>query len=376
MSSLRIFLPAEKSRSYAVSFGSMGHAFVSALKKAGLKPSRVAIVTSQAVAKAGYARSLELILSRAGYKPVVMTIPNGEKHKTLKTLSSLYTQAVRTGLDRRSLVIGLGGGVVTDLAGFFAATYMRGVSLVSIPTTLLAMVDAAIGGKTGVDLSDGKNLVGAFWQPKLVWIDTAVLKTLPAREWSTGFAEIVKCGVIKDRKFFEWLEYKIQKNARPQKWPAADVLHAIRSAAAIKAAVVSHDERETPLGGGREILNFGHTIGHALEAAVSYNTLSHGEAISIGMAAVGFLALSQKGWTKNDQLRLLSTLDALGLPTVMDASLRINAKRFWSALKSDKKNIDGQLRFVLPKTIGRVEVKSGIAASDVEKVLEKMGFNT
>jgi 3-dehydroquinate synthase len=197
---------------------------------------------------------------------------------------------------------------------------------------------------------------------------------LPAREWSTGFAEIVKYGVIKDRSFFEWLEKKVQKNARPQKWAASDVLRAIQISAAIKAKVVSGDEREKPLGGGREILNFGHTIGHALEAASAYNAVSHGEAISIGMIAVGFLVLSKKGWGRNEQLRLLSMLDALGLPTTI--KFRVDKKRFWSALHADKKNIGGKLRFILPKAIGRVEVRSGIQASDVRNVLLKMGFNT
>jgi 3-dehydroquinate synthase len=325
MKSIRVPL---KDRSYDISFGKMGPSFMSAVKKAGVKPSRALIVTSQRVAHAGHANTVKRALARAGVPSTVVAIPNGEKHKNLKTLSALYTHSVNAGLDRRSLVVGVGGGVVTDLAGFLAATYMRGIAFISVPTTILGMVDAAIGGKTGVDLPAGKNLVGAFWQPKLVWIDLSVLKTLPAREWSTGFAEIVKYGVIKDRSFFNWLERKIQINARPQTWSIADIGHAIEVSAAIKANVVGGDEREKPLGGGREILNFGHTIGHALEAASSYNALSHGEAISIGMVAVGFLVLEKNGWRRDDQLQLLSMLDALGLPTHRPSSLRVNNKRF------------------------------------------------
>ncbi len=371
MKSIRVSLA---DRSYDISFGKIGSALASAIKKTGLKPSRALIVTSQGVARAGHANAVKRALSRAGIQSLVVAIPNGEKHKNLKTLAVLYAQTVRAGLDRRSVVVGVGGGVVTDLAGFLAATYMRGVPFISVPTTLLGMVDAAIGGKTGVDLPEGKNLVGAFWQPKLVWIDTAVLNTLPAREWSTGFAEIVKYGVIKDRSFFFWLEKKIQQNARPETWAPADVLRAVQVSAAIKAKVVSGDEREKPLGGGREILNFGHTIGHALEASTSYNALSHGEAISIGMAAVGFLVMDKAGWKIDEQLRLMSTFDALDLPTRIH--VKVDTKRFWSALRADKKNIGGNLRFILPKAIGRVDVKSGIPASDVARVLRKMGLNT
>lgn len=372
---LLVTLPSEKGRSYEIAFGKLGPKFVSALKKVGLPRARVAVITSEGVLRSGHAQVLLKALARSGYAEFVISIPNGEKYKSLKTLASLYSQALDQGLDRRSFVIALGGGVVTDLAGFFAATYMRGIPYVSIPTTILGMVDASIGGKTGVDLPEGKNLAGAFWQPRLVWIDQTVLKTLPAREWKTGFAEIIKCGVIKDRRFFEWLENKIHKNRRVQTWATNDVLHAIKTSAAIKAKVVSGDEREKPLGGGREILNFGHTIGHALEAGVSYSTLSHGEAISIGMAAVGFLSMGN-GWTRGDQFRLLSILDAVGLPTVVGPSMRINTRRFWSALKADKKNIGGKFRFIVPKTIGRVEGKTGISSSEVEKVLKKMGFNT
>jgi 3-dehydroquinate synthase len=168
------------------------------------------------------------------------------------------------------------------------------------------------------------------------------------------------------------LERKIQINARPQTWSIADIGHAIEVSAAIKANVVGGDEREKPLGGGREILNFGHTIGHALEAASSYNALSHGEAISIGMVAVGFLVLEKNGWRRDDQLQLLSMLDALGLPTHRPSSLRVNNKRFWSALKSDKKNIGGGLRFVLPIRLGRVIVQSGIPPALLEDSLREL----
>jgi 3-dehydroquinate synthase len=363
-----------KERSYDIAFGQLNSSFTSALKKAGLRPGPLALVTTAAVKKAGHAARVTRLLKSAGFRPTVIAIPNGEKHKTLETLNGLYRAAVKSGLDRRSSVVALGGGVVTDLAGFLAATYMRGVPLVSVPTTLLAMVDAAIGGKTGVDLPEGKNLVGAFWQPKLVWIDPSVLSTLPRREWNTGFAEIVKYGVIKDRAFFDWLEKSVRANARVETWRTSDLMRAIHTSVAIKAAVVSADERETPLGGGREILNFGHTVGHALEAATAYNALSHGEAISVGMIAAGLLAIERKQWSTDEQLRLLLLLESLSLPTRVPARLRVRKDAFWSALRSDKKNIGGTLRFVLPKKMGRVEVRSGIAASSVATVLKKIGW--
>jgi 3-dehydroquinate synthase len=360
MKSIRVSL---KERSYNITFGRLEKDL------AGLLPrGRYFIVTSQAVQDAGHAGRLLKALRKKCQASLVV-LPNGEAHKNLATLERLYKAGVKHRLDRKTTIVGLGGGVTTDLAGFFAATYMRGLPFVAVPTTLLGMVDAAIGGKTGVDLPQGKNLVGAFWQPRLVWIDTSLLKSLPPREWVTGFAEIIKYGVIKSRPFFEWLEGKLRKKHRVQNWDQKDLMEAIYRSAAIKADVVGHDERETPLQGGREILNFGHTIGHALEAATGYRSLSHGEAISIGMVAAGRISLSMRMWSNDNQLRLMSLLDSVGLPLHRPTLSSSQMKRFWGALMKDKKNVAGSLRFVLPRKIGAVEVKSGVPLHIVKKVL-------
>lgn len=343
-------------RSYDIRFGSTKTEFAKNFSKLFPHKPAVLIVTSKAVAKAGHARSLEKSLKGKVSAGHTVVLPNGEQHKHLKTVAKLYDEGFHVGLDRKSVVIGLGGGVITDMAGFFAATYMRGVAFVSLPTTILGMVDAAIGGKTGVDAPQGKNLIGAFWQPKLVWIDTAYLKTLPEREWRTGFAEVIKYGVIKDRKFFDWLERRIQSQPQFSKWPMTDVLNAIYISAKTKAAVVSGDEHETPLKGGREILNFGHTTGHALEAATGYKALSHGEAISIGMVVAGGLALERGMWSQIEQMRLLRILHKAGLPVELPSLSSKQWEQFWSALLKDKKNVNGALRFVLPRRMGAVEV--------------------
>src|ERR1044071_8232378 len=213
-----------KERTYRISLGPLEKGFTRSLKKLGFSGrSKILVVTSTRLVKTGYLSRLLKLFKKSGLTASVALVSDGEKSKNLQTLSLLYKKGLSQGLDRTSWVIALGGGVITDLAGFFAATYMRGVRYVSVPTTLLAMVDAAIGGKTGVDLPQGKNLVGSFWQPSLVWIDPSFLKTLPEREWKTGMAEVVKYGVIKDRKFFEWLEKKVRRRPNVRRWSSVDL---------------------------------------------------------------------------------------------------------------------------------------------------------
>lgn len=371
MKTVRVSL---KDRSYDVAFGSIGSGLAPALRRLGLSGRRALVVTSRPIDRAGHAGAVVRALKKAGLEVRVAHVPDGEENKTLRTVESLYRVGAMAGLDRRSPVVAVGGGVITDMAGFFAATYMRGIPFISVPTTLLGMVDAAIGGKTGVDTPDGKNLVGAFWQPKMVWTDTATLRTLPKREWRTGFAEIAKYGVIADAAFFEWLRARIERAPLVADWSAADVDEAVRRSAAAKARVVSGDEREKPLGGGREILNFGHTAGHALEAATGYRKYSHGEAISIGMAVAGEISLALKAWTIHDHGRMLALLKAAGLPVRFPRLTPAQKRAFWDALAHDKKNVDGRLRFVLPRRIGRVEVRSGIPASVVQRALARCGF--
>lgn len=369
MNRIRVAL---KERSYSILFGTISSGFGSAVRSLGFsRGARAFLVTTKAVQRAGHASKVKATLQKGGFRVETAVLPNGESHKNLDTLKTLFKEGLAAGLDRKSLVVAVGGGVVTDLAGFFAATYMRGIAYISVPTTLLAMVDASIGGKTGVDLLDGKNLVGAFWQPKFVWIDVALLNTLPAREMQTGMAEVIKYGVIKDKSFFRWLEQKINRNSHFEQWPINDVFKAIYRSAAIKARVVSGDEREAPLAGGREILNFGHTAGHALEAAFGYKKLSHGEAISIGMNFAGRIALRRRKWDIILHSQLLRVLSAVGLPTKFP---RLNAKQeriFWESLQKDKKHIGGKLRFVLPEDLGRVEVVSGIPVSVVRAAVKE-----
>lgn len=361
-----------KDRSYSIRFGSYNKEFPRFFKQVMGKPSRVFVVTSRALVKCGYLKTLVRAIGSTRAATVFHVVSDGEAHKTLATVTGLYRQGLKKGLDRKSAVVALGGGVITDMTGFFAATYMRGVPYVSIPTTLLGMVDAAIGGKTGVDLPEGKNLVGAFWQPRLVWMDPSLLKTLPEKEWINGFAEVIKYGVIRSRPFFEWLEAKIRERPRLVKWPLTDVQHAIYQSAQIKADVVSRDEQETPLKGQREILNFGHTVGHALEAATGYKTLSHGQAISIGMVVAGRLARSFGLWSGDAQLRLILMLQAVGLPIHFPRLSGPQKEKFWPALLKDKKHISGKLRFVLPKRIGVVETRSGVPISLVKKTLAEL----
>lgn len=357
-------------RSYKITIGALGPALISSLKKMGIsKQTQVLVISSPKLQKLGHVGRLLKTLKAGGFSPAVALISDGEQHKNFKTLTSLYRAALKNRLDRASLVIGLGGGVVTDLVGFFAATFMRGIRYVSVPTTLLAMVDAAIGGKTGVDLPEGKNLAGSFWQPSLVWIDPALLKTLPDREWKTGMAEVIKYGVIRDKKFFDWIEDRVRRRPNLRRWNSKDLEKVIYVSAQTKAAVVSADENEKPLMGGREILNFGHTIGHALEAATGYKTLTHGEAISIGMVMVGRLALRLGLWSRDAQLQLTSLFDAVQLPINFPSLSAKQLNKFWSALQKDKKHVGGQLRFVLPKKIGAVEVRSGIPISHIRSLL-------
>ncbi|MFN0117888.1 MAG: 3-dehydroquinate synthase [Elusimicrobiota bacterium] len=361
-------------RSYDIVIGSSKERLAEKIQNLKLNPSRIFIVTTNSVAKAGHLKNLILILKPLKVNVNASIIPDGEAQKNITQLTKLFQAALRNRLDRKSLVIALGGGVVTDMAGFLAATYMRGVPYISVPTTLLAMVDASIGGKTGIDLDEGKNLVGAFWQPKLVFVDPSFLKTLSDRDWKTGFAEIIKYGLIKRIDFFRWLERKVKNQPHLKKWTPADVFHAIYTSALTKAQVVSGDERETPLKGGREILNFGHTIGHALEAATGYKKMTHGEAISVGMGVVGDMSVSLGLWDTLSHRRMIDLLKNSGLPVRIPSLNSQQKKIFWNSLQKDKKHVSGSLRFVLPLKLGAVQVQSGISILIVKKSLHKLGF--
>lgn len=324
-------------------------------------PKRALIVTQPFSKKNAAGKMVEQSLARAGIQPIFAVIPEGEKSKNLKTVQNLYQKCLEAKLDRSSCIIAFGGGVVGDIAGFVAATYLRGIPFVQAPTTLLAMVDSSIGGKVGVDLPESKNSVGCFYQPQLVWIDLTLLESLPEAEFRNGFAEVIKYGVIADAKLFELLE----KNSFSLLAPRSSLLAEVMARCIqIKAAVVSKDEKETR--GLREILNFGHTFGHAIETATAYRSYSHGEAISIGMCAAGFISEKARLWSGEERNRMEKLIAGAGLPIRLKKVL--SGTEIISTLMRDKKMRGNQLRFVLPTKIGKVIVK------EISPELAQLGF--
>ena len=286
----------------------------------------------------------------------VLLFPGAEPRKRLAAVEALAEQMVEAGGDRSSVVIAFGGGIVGDVAGFLAAVFMRGIPVIQVPTTLLAQVDAAVGGKTGVNLVAGKNLLGSFHQPLAVLIDPDVLKTLPEREYRAGLYEIIKCGVIRDAGLFAMLD--LRRDAVLAQEPEA-VEQAIAAAVRIKAEVVTADEREGDL---RRILNFGHTVGHALEAETRYERLLHGEAVAFGMRAATVLAQRLGKLKDTAAAAVTSVISKYGpIPPLQG----IEAGRLADRLRSDKKTIQGKVHFVLPVKIGAVEVVSGVSSGVV-----------
>jgi len=326
--------------------------------------TKILVVSNPDVARP-YGDSCLSGLRAAGFNPVLLEIDAGEERKTLQTLSLILDKAQQEGLERTSLMLALGGGVVGDMTGFAAACWLRGIGIVQVPTTLLSMVDASIGGKTGVNHPKGKNLIGAFHQPRLVVIDPLTLNTLPVREFRAGMAEVIKYGVIGDPDLFSRLE-----EASDLSDPAAmdpTLLHDILVLSAeAKAAVVADDERE---GGRRAILNYGHTFGHVVETLTGYGTWLHGEAVAIGMAAVGRLAVQKGLWSEADQQRQLKLIEKAGLPVAWPTLDREAALR---TLQGDKKVRHGRLRFVLPTRIGNVIISDEISNEDVSRCLASL----
>lgn len=313
--------------------------------------SRALVVTNETVGRLYGGVALKS-LKAAGFDVHYATFPDGEEHKSIETASALYGACIDSGLDRGSFIVALGGGVVGDVAGFVAATYMRGIDFVQVPTTLLSQVDSSVGGKTGVNHPRGKNLIGAFHQPRLVVADVASLVSLSPREYRSGLAEVVKAGLIRDGEFLAFLE----KEWLPLLRLDGDVLTAaVRRSVEIKAEVVQADERESGL---RAILNFGHTVGHALEAATEYRRFTHGEAISIGMVIEGEISVSLGLLSPAELTRLKELLIRLGLP--VDAQgVSYDAVR--EAMKLDKKAKDGKARFALLDGIGDCRIVSDVS---------------
>ena len=291
----------------------------------------------------------------------MILIGDGEQFKSLKTYSEVIDQLIEHRVNRDAAILALGGGVVGDLAGFVAATYQRGIRLVQIPTTLLAQVDSAIGGKTAVNHESGKNLIGAFYQPETVLIDTDVLTSLPDEIFIEGLAEVIKYGVIYDAAFFEWLEDNSQAVLARDR----DALqYIVRRSCEIKAVVVASDEREQ---NRRAILNFGHTVGHALEAQTRYGELLHGEAVSIGMVMETDLALREKLCDQQTAQRIRNVVKAYQLPY---EAPHLNKDRFLASMAMDKKVVQGALRFVLPQSIGKVVLTGEYDPKNLEATLK------
>ena len=321
---------------------------------------RGVIITDMQVGRL-YAKPVREALHAGGFETEVLDVPAGEASKSLRQVNRLFEKLTALRLDRQSFVIALGGGVVGDLAGFVAATYLRGLSFVQMPTTLLAQMDSSVGGKVGVNLPQGKNLVGAFYQPRLVLVDVDTLQTLPQRELRAGFAEVIKHGAIYDADFFAWLE---REYGRVLKLDANAVTHAVRRCCEIKAEIVSKDERESGL---RTILNFGHTIGHAMEALTEYVGLLHGEAIAMGMCCVANLSAKRAGLDKAEAERLKTLIALSGLPTRLGE--RFTRDELLTAMRLDKKARAGKLRFVLLKRLGEAVVFDAITDADIEEML-------
>jgi 3-dehydroquinate synthase len=325
-----------------------------------------AVVVSDAAVAATHGREVAAGLERAGIETLKLEVPSGEAAKSVAGAARLWDAFAAAAVDRQTHVVAVGGGVVGDLAGFVAATFARGLPLWHVPTTLVAQVDSSIGGKTGINLAGGKNLVGAFWQPRGVFADVDVLASLPRREFVSGFAEVVKYGMIFDPEFFGWLEgHAADLLARE---PEA-VMQAVERSAALKAAVVSADERETT--GARAALNYGHTFAHALETAAGYGRLLHGEAVAIGMASAARLARLLDRIGDDVVARQDRLLAAFGLPTIPAAAGPLASDDLLPIMARDKKSSGGRLRFVLPDRIGRVELVSGVALDLVRRALDR-----
>ena len=320
-----------------------------------IKPTRCAVVSDSVVAPL-YAQRVEKSLRDSGFDPIRVTVPSGEKSKSISVAETVCDKMISAGLDRTSAVVALGGGVIGDLAGFVAAIYYRGIPYIQIPTTIVSQVDSSIGGKTGVNAGGGKNLLGAFHQPRLVLADPRTLATLPPREFNEGFAEVIKHAAIRDPEMLELLgpernlEALVARNAR------------------IKATIVQDDEFETK--GIRAFLNFGHTIGHGIEAAAGYGRLLHGEAISLGIAAACVLSEKHANLSSPASQQLLRALATFNLPLRLPSD--ISTQSIMESLSKDKKFSAGSIRFVLLRSLGDPFISRDITTGDIELAIESI----
>jgi 3-dehydroquinate synthase len=350
-------------RTYAIKIG------LGLLRRLGAECSRLqlgqrcAVITDGQVGRLYAAGALDS-LRASGFVPVLVQVPVGEQAKSLTTVARCYEQLARHRLERRSFVVALGGGVVGDLAGFVAATYLRGIPFVQVPTTLLAQVDSSVGGKVGVNLKVGKNLVGAFYQPRLVLCDLDTLRTLDVRQLCAGLAEVIKYGIIYDATLFRRLDQDMSKLLACDPDTLAAV---IARCCQIKAEVVAQDETESGL---RAILNFGHTVGHALEAITGYERYLHGEAVAIGQVVAARLSAAVAGLSEDEVERIVALLQRARLPTTVQLN-RAQRRRLLNAMRLDKKVSGGQVKFVLARRIGQVVWGQQVPVRLIEAALDR-----
>lgn len=311
-----------------------------------------------------YSQTVLGSLQKAGIDGQLLTVRPGEASKRLPVVEKLYEDLFNHDAERRDIIIALGGGVVGDLAGFVAATFKRGLPYIQVPTSLLAMVDSSVGGKTGVNHPRGKNMIGAFYQPALVYADVAVLATLPRREWGCGLAETVKHAAIRDKDFFAYLEAK-SETILDLDGPA--LIELVARNCQIKAAVVAQDEREANL---RGILNYGHTIGHAIETVLAQRDYHHGEAVALGMVAAGRLALDRGLTEPADAQRVIGLLKAFTLPTSLPGPLPV--EQLYQAMRQDKKVQQGRIKFVLLRGLGACEFVTDLTEAQLKAAIESL----
>ena len=325
-----------------------------------LPRANCAIISDRNIASL-FADRIKKSLRSSGFRPTLITIPVGEESKTLKQVSTICDRMIGAGLDRKSFVIGLGGGMIGDISGFVAAIYHRGIPHVQIPTTLLAMVDSSIGGKTGVDTRDGKNLIGVFHQPSLVIDDLDVLKTLPRREFNQGFAEIIKHAIIADPKMF-----RILQSWKAGAAPALQQL--IKRNIEIKSRIVAKDERDRT--GQRALLNFGHSVGHAIERAGNYRKFLHGEAVSLGIVAASAISVKRAGLRPDQCTAIVDLLKRFGLPTRLPP--KFPRKKILDAVKFDKKFEGEKIKFVVTRGVGAAYVADNVTLADIREATENL----
>ena len=331
---------------------------------AELNSKRVLIVSNTVVAPL-YLDKLQAALQKVDVSSTACILPDGEAHKNNASLQMIYDHLLAERCDRTTPIIALGGGVVGDLAGFAAATYQRGVPFIQVPTTLLAMVDSSVGGKTGINHPRGKNMIGAFWQPRSVLADTDTLATLPDRELSAGMAEVIKYGLIRDLPFLEWIEANIDKLMARD---AGALTTAIERSCANKAEVVAADEHETAKEGGRALLNLGHTFGHAIETGVGYGEWLHGEAVAAGTMMAAELSCDLGWLSENDVARTRVLFERAGLPV---RGPKLGVARYVDLMGHDKKVIAGRLRLVLLKRLGEAVTYAEAPAEKIAAAIEK-----